>query len=99
MCHVLGRRRVHVTGICGLHPQPVSLPNIPHVRILLRSSLLPHVRIMPFAKILINRERHAHAEAGAQDHKKYDEARVDLVAHVVPLLQRHVVDLWDMHCP
>jgi hypothetical protein len=97
MCHISIRRRIQVTPVYCLKPQPVPLPNNPHVCILFWSSFLPPIRVMLLAKILIDCESYTHTKAGTKNDKKNDQAGMYLVPHVVSLLQGHGVDLSDMH--
>jgi hypothetical protein len=97
MCQILVPRRVQATHTHRLKPQMIALPNLPHVRILVRSSLLPSVGIMRVAMHSNYGKDYAHAKAGAQDNEKNDQGGGDREAPVVSLLQGHSVALRDMH--
>jgi hypothetical protein len=97
MCQILVSMRAQVTHAHRLKLQVISLPNLPHVRILIWSSLLPSIRVVWFTKVSKYGKRYAHAKAGAQDNKKNNQGGGNPEALVVSLLQGHSVDLWDTH--
>lgn len=96
MRHILVRRRVDMVPGNPFQPEPVPLPHLPHICILLVIPLLPGIRVV----IVIESEygeADADREAGAQDAQEDDEWGSHCVAHVVSFRQGHGISLMDVH--